>query len=115
TGPGDPKARPADARLTLARKALPAFLQFRRAYPWRPFETVRTPAVPKVKNAGWVRNPIDAFIAAEHETLGLKPRGAAAPEVQLRRVYLDLIGLPPTPVELRAFLDETAKPQAYEK
>jgi hypothetical protein len=49
-------------------------------------------------------NPIDAFLATEHQRRGLVARPAAAPEVWLRRVYLDLIGLPPTREELQAFL-----------
>lgn len=49
-------------------------------------------------------NPIDAFLAAEHEKRGLTPRPTAAPEIWLRRVYLDLIGIPPTRDELHRFL-----------
>src|SRR5262245_63371878 len=76
-------------------------------------EPLRRPAVPKVKNAAWVRNPVDAFLATEHEKRGLKPRPPAPKHILLRRVYLDLIGLPPTPAELRAFLADTS-PDAYE-
>ncbi len=85
----------------------------KKSYAWRPFDRVQRPKVPQVKNAGWVRNPLDAFIAAEHEALGLKPRPEAAKEVLLRRVTLDLIGLTPTPAELHAFVEDTS-PQAYE-
>src|SRR5205807_7883189 len=53
-------------------------------------------------------------IAVEHEELGLKPRSEAPKAVLLRRVYLDLIGLPPTPDELHAFLNDKS-PDAYEK
>ncbi|HZT79732.1 MAG TPA: DUF1549 and DUF1553 domain-containing protein [Gemmataceae bacterium] len=112
--PGDPNDRPADAELAPGRKTLAAFLQAKSAYPWTPFETVRRPAVPAVKNTAWVRNPIDAFLAAEHEARGLKPRPEAARHVLLRRVYLDLIGLPPTPEELRAALSDPS-PDWYEK
>jgi len=49
-------------------------------------------------------NPIDAFITAKHRELGLKPVGAVEKSLLLRRVYLDLIGLPPTREELKAFL-----------
>jgi mono/diheme cytochrome c family protein len=72
------------------------------------------PPVPSVKNAAWVRNPIDAFIAAEHAERGLVPAGPADRAVLLRRVYLDLIGLPPTREELHAFLADPA-PDAYER
>ena len=83
-------------------------------YAWKPFETVKRPPVPKVQNAGWVRNPIDAFLAAEHEERGLKPRPEANRATLLRRVYLDLIGLPPTPDELHSFLDDSST-DAFEK
>jgi hypothetical protein len=52
---------------------------------------------PQVKSTAWIRNPIDAFLAAEHERLGLAPAPPAADHVLLRRIYLDLVGLPPTP------------------
>lgn len=72
------------------------------------------PAVPAAKNSAWVRNPIDAFVAAEHEKRGLKPAPEAAKYLLLRRVYIDLIGLPPTRAELQAFLADQS-PDAYEK
>jgi hypothetical protein len=59
-------------------------------------------------------NPIDAFIAADYKAKGLVPAGKADKLTLLRRVYLDLIGLPPTPAEQEAFLADTA-PDAYEK
>ena len=71
------------------------------------------PAVPKVKNAAWVRNPIDAFIAAKHEQSGLQPSRPAEKSVLLRRLYLDLVGVPPTREELHAFLADSSE-QAWE-
>jgi hypothetical protein len=59
-------------------------------------------------------NPIDAFIGAKRNEKGLKPGGPADKATLLRRVYLDLIGIPPTPAEQAAFLADTA-PDAYEK
>lgn len=76
-------------------------------------EPVRRPTVPSVRDPAWMRNPIDAFIAAQHETRGLRPRPEARRDVLLRRVYLDLIGLNPTPAEQRAFAEDTS-PRAYE-
>ncbi len=61
-------------------------------------------AVPALKRSAWVQNPIDAFIAANQERLELVPIEPAAKQTLLRRVYLDLIGLPPTTEQLRAFL-----------
>jgi hypothetical protein len=72
------------------------------------------PPVPAVKDPRWSRNPIDAFIAAEHTKRGITPLGETDKRTLIRRVYLDLIGLPPTPEEIRQF--ETDKsPTAYDK
>src|SRR5690606_38100756 len=60
-----------------------------------------------------VRTPIDAFIAEQHETRQLEPRPPADRAVLLRRVYLDLVGVPPTVDELRRFLTDDS-PRAYE-
>src|SRR6185436_2780170 len=59
-------------------------------------------------------NPVDAFIAAEHRSKRLTPVGKTSKSALLRRVYLDLIGIPPTPAEQEAFLNDTS-PRAYEK
>jgi hypothetical protein len=60
------------------------------------------------------KNPIDAFIVAEYKSRGLTPTGPADNRTLLRRVYLDLVGIPPTPAEQEAFLADTS-PDAYEK
>jgi mono/diheme cytochrome c family protein len=78
------------------------------------FQPPVRPAVPTVRRTDWVQNPIDAFIAANHEQKGLTPVEPAPKHVLLRRVYLDLIGLPPTTDELQAFLADES-PNAYEK
>ena len=70
--------------------------------------------LPRVKDAAWVANPIDSFIAAEHDRRGLVPQGPAEKRILLRRVTLDLIGLPPTREEVEAFLADDS-PRAYEK
>ncbi len=59
-------------------------------------------------------NPIDAFIEANYKAKGLQPVGMADPQTLLRRVYLDLIGIPPTPAQQEAYLKDTS-PDAYEK
>ena len=112
--PGDPKNRPAPKELANFPRLRAAFAKFLASYRWQPFEPVQRPRVPTVKNAAWTRNPIDAFLAAEHEKRGLKPRPPASKSVLLRRVTLDLTGLVPTPDELRAFENDTS-PDAYEK
>ena len=78
------------------------------------FQPVRAPAVPPVKDAAWVRTPIDAFILARLEAKGWKPAPPAEPRAILRRVYLDLTGLPPTLAEQDAFLRDPS-PQALDR
>ncbi|MCI0336883.1 MAG: DUF1549 domain-containing protein [Acidobacteria bacterium] len=72
------------------------------------------PALPKVRNRTWVKNPIDQFVLARLEKEGLKPAPVADRVTLLRRLCLDLVGLPPTPEEVDAFLKDTS-PKAYEK
>jgi mono/diheme cytochrome c family protein len=67
------------------------------------FQPVRMPAIPKVKDAKWARTPIDHFVLAKLEAQGLRPASAADRRVLLRRMTLDLTGLPPTPEEVDAF------------
>ena len=78
------------------------------------FRVPSRPELPAVKNSAWVKNPIDAFIAAEHERRGLAPNPPADKATLLRRVTIDLIGLPPTREELQSFLADSS-PDAYEK
>ena len=72
------------------------------------------PALPPVSDPEWVRNPIDAFILSRLDAEGLGPSAEADRATLLRRVTLDLTGLPPTPAELAAFLGDDS-PDAYEK
>ncbi|MBS1807145.1 MAG: PSD1 domain-containing protein [Acidobacteria bacterium] len=72
------------------------------------------PAVPAVKTKAWARNPIDAFILARLEKENLTPSSEADKITLLRRLSLDLIGLPPTPEEVDTFLKDTSA-KAYEK
>ncbi|HEX3656652.1 MAG TPA: PSD1 and planctomycete cytochrome C domain-containing protein [Pirellulales bacterium] len=69
---------------------------------------------PKVKHAQAVRTPIDAFIISRLEREGLTPSPEAEPAMLARRVYLDLIGLPPSPAELAEFLNDK-RPDAYDR
>ncbi len=68
---------------------------------------------PPVRDAAWVRNPIDRFVLARLETEGLAPSPPAERTTLIRRLTLDLTGLPPTPAEVDAFLADAA-PSAYE-
>jgi hypothetical protein len=72
------------------------------------------PAIPQVKNAAWVVNPIDAFVLQKLEANGMKPAPPANKRALLRRVYFDLIGLPPNAEQVHDFENNTA-PDAYEK
>jgi len=70
------------------------------------FEPPVRAALPKVKDAAWPRNPIDRFVLARLEAEGLKPSPPGEAAVLARRLYLDLIGLPPTLAEVDAFVRE---------
>lgn len=76
------------------------------------FRPVKQTPVPRVRPSDWPLSPIDAFLLARLEKAGLKPAPLADKRTLLRRVYLDLIGLPPTPQEQQAFLDDPS-PDAY--
>ena len=70
---------------------------------WSFTKPVRPP-LPRASDPAWSQNPIDAFVAAKHAELKLTPVGEAPPNLLLRRLYIDLIGLPPTVEELDEFL-----------
>ncbi|MDB4720311.1 DUF1553 domain-containing protein [Verrucomicrobiales bacterium] len=77
------------------------------------YQPLRTPAIPEVTDVAWPANDIDRFILARLESAGLQP-GADAKKITLvRRLYFDLIGLPPTPEEIARFVDDKS-PKAYE-
>ena len=77
------------------------------------FQPIINPRVPEVKNDGWVKTPIDSFISAKLEAKGWKPAAPAKPYQLLRRIYLDLIGIPPTIIEQTAFLKHPSE-ESYE-
>jgi len=68
------------------------------------FKRVHALAVPPVKNSSWVRNPIDNFVLAKLESRSWTPSPPAEPRALLRRIYLDVVGMPPTLAEQHAFL-----------
>lgn len=78
------------------------------------FSQLARPDLPVVKNPSWVKQPMDRFILAKLESVGFKPQGEIGKEAWLRRVSLDLTGLPPTLPELDAFLADQS-PVAFEK
>ncbi len=74
----------------------------------------KRPETPKVSDAKWVRNPIDAFVMAKLDAEGLKPSPEADKTILIRRVSLDLTGIAPTPAEVDAFVADK-RPDAYER
>ena len=78
------------------------------------FQPGKKPEVPQVKNTSWVKNPVDAFVLAKLEANGLTPNEPAAKTALIRRVYFDLVGLPPTVQDVRNFLNDTS-PDAFAK
>jgi cytochrome c553 len=79
---------------------------------WWAFQPLRKPPVPAVADGGWSRNPIDRFVFLRLKAEGLTPSPEADPATLIRRVYLDLIGLPPSPEEVEAFVKEYAAEQS---
>jgi hypothetical protein len=108
--PGDAADRPTGAELNDVDSKRAAFRKYLAAYRWMPFEPVRRPPVPAVAEP----HPVDAFLEAERRQHGVTPRPVASKHVLLRRIYLDLIGLPPSRAEMDAFLADSA-PDAYER
>ncbi|HVX12988.1 MAG TPA: PSD1 and planctomycete cytochrome C domain-containing protein [Pirellulales bacterium] len=78
------------------------------------FQPVRDPPPPRVRDASWPRNPIDAFVLARLESEGLHPVGEADRRTFIRRATFDVIGLPPTAEEVEAFVGDE-RPDAYER
>ena len=101
---------PAEAK---AEATAPAKAEATAPKHWAYVKPVR-PAVPSVKKPDWVKTPIDAFVLARLEQEGLSPSPEASREALVRRVTLDLTGLPPSPAEIDAFLADTSA-DAYEK
>ena len=75
------------------------------------FQPVKKPAVPAVKDAHWVKSPVDAFLLKAMEAKGIRPTTLAPKHVLLRRLYLDLVGIPATPAQADAF-ERDASPNA---
>jgi hypothetical protein len=87
----------------------------RRAGPdWWSLQPVRRPAMPEPRDKPWVRTPIDAFILQALDRAGLKPAPEADRGTYIRRVTFDLIGLPPTPEQVKAFVDDR-RTDAFER
>jgi Protein of unknown function (DUF1549)/Protein of unknown function (DUF1553)/Planctomycete cytochrome C len=79
------------------------------------FRPVRAPQPPKVKNTLWPIDPLDHFVLAKQEQKGIHPISDAAPHTWLRRVSLDLTGLPPTMDDIQAFISDLSVPADLSK
>jgi hypothetical protein len=90
-------------RFTTARRA---------SYDWWALQPVRRPTMPAVRDAAWVRNPVDAFVLSRLEARGLHAAPEADRRTLIRRLSFDLLGLPPSPEEVDAFVRD-ASPAAY--
>ncbi|QDU25115.1 Planctomycete cytochrome C [Anatilimnocola aggregata] len=97
---------------TLKRHGAPVVDEEARNF-WA-FRAVVRPAVPAVKNQAWASNPVDAFILSKLESKGFTPAKPADKASLLRRAYYSVTGLPPSPAEVAAFLQDES-PNAYEK
>lgn len=116
----DPEHRmpPADTKKSLSAvqiKTLKKWVQSGANYSghWA-FASPHRPAVPEVADPGWSRNDVDRFVLAKLRAVGLSPSGEGEKHTLLRRVSLDLIGLPPSPQELGAFAKDLSS-DAFEK
>lgn len=78
------------------------------------FVAPRRSELPQVRNSSWVRNPIDQFVLAKLEQVGLEPSPEAERTTLIKRLSIDLIGLPPTPDEVDAFVADQ-RTDAYER
>jgi hypothetical protein len=81
---------------------------------WWSLKLLSRPRVPHVKQAGWVRTPVDAFVLDRLEREGMTPQREADRRTLIRRLYFDLLGLPPTPEQVEAFVADRS-PTAYER
>ncbi|MEO8428700.1 MAG: DUF1549 and DUF1553 domain-containing protein, partial [Verrucomicrobiota bacterium] len=97
-----------------APNADPATMDFKKGSKHWSFVSPRRSEPPRVKQVSWIRTPIDNFILAKLESEGTQPSPEADRNTLIRRLSLDLLGLPPTPVEVDAFLGDQ-RPDAYER
>ena len=75
---------------------------------WWAYQPVESPSVPVLNHDSWSRNPIDRFVLNKLRERGMSPAPVAEPEVLVRRLYLNLLGLPPTPSQLDEFLRDAS-------
>jgi hypothetical protein len=109
---------PADANASLSKEQVGLLTRWvaegaRYSVHWS-FEKPRLPSVPRVSRETWTAGPVDRFVMARLDRAGLSPAPEAGPHMLIRRLSLDLRGLPPSPHEVDAFLQDKS-PAAYER
>lgn len=109
--PKSKKPRPTEAQIQVLKQWISEGAQYEGHWSFQPVRKVEPPAV---RSGASVRNPVDRFILAKLDALNIKPSPEADKATLLRRVHLDLTGLPPTPQEQEQFLKDTSV-DAYER
>jgi hypothetical protein len=109
--PKSKKPRLSEAQANVLRRWIEQGAEYEGHWAFLP---LRNESLPKVRDASRTRNPIDSFILSRLEKEGLSPSPEADRATLIRRAYLDLIGLLPSPEEVRAFIEDPA-PDAYER
>jgi hypothetical protein len=99
--------------LTAAAPAAPKVWDTTAARKWWAFQQLQSPMVPAVVDSGWSRGDIDKFVFDALAKKNIKPVADADKTTLIRRVYFDLIGLPPTPAQVDAFVND-GSPEAYQ-
>lgn len=102
-GATDPRVPKPTAVAAATKAATPAIVDEPELWSLKP---VRAPALPSVENSKWVRDPLDRFVLARVEAEGLAPVPDADPHTLVRRLYFDLVGLPPTYAEIETFVED---------
>ncbi|MFP6598045.1 MAG: DUF1549 domain-containing protein, partial [Candidatus Hydrogenedentota bacterium] len=114
----DERMPSADSNLSLTKEEIDILRRWiEEGAPWQghwAFVPPERPSLPAISQPAWPKNEIDYFILQALDTAGMKPSAPARNETLIRRVSLDLTGLPPTPDEVDAFLDDSSS-NAYEK
>ncbi|HAW31301.1 MAG TPA: hypothetical protein DCY03_24860, partial [Planctomycetaceae bacterium] len=96
----------ADPRTEPSKKTVKTEIDFDKAREFWSFQPPQHYPDPEVKQKAWPKNKIDTFILAAQEAKGFTPAPAASKQTLIRRAYFDLIGLPPTPAEVDAFVKD---------
>lgn len=97
---------------TVEEKVGPRAIDFDAGRQFWSFRAIADPKPPQVKNVDWPNSPIDRFVLARIEDNQLTPVGPAPRRILIRRLFLDLLGLPPTPKDVQQFIDDES-PDAW--